>query len=229
MQFITWPYTLRRGHTDNPAEGACAMDAVNWLVHGKHGDQPACACPIIGAYVIRGNDQMPNATRQRLLSYLHRIGGSRSPEHEMARLRIIVLGAVRIFAPLALDAASLPEQAAMLRALPDDVSFNRAAQAAGAAEPAAAWAAGAAERAALAAARAAQDAARAAQDAARAAQAAQAAQAAVEAAESLEAPAWNAYFDVLDAALNAGPQGSPFSADVMEHATRLYAEAASVQ
>src|SRR4051812_11422479 len=90
---ITWPYHLRRGHSDNPAEGACAMDAVNWLVHGKHGDAPECACPVIAAYVVRGNDSMPDDTRQRLLPYLFRIAGSRSEEHQAARARILVLGA----------------------------------------------------------------------------------------------------------------------------------------
>lgn len=33
----TWTYNLSRGHSADPSGGACAMDAVNWLVHGKHG------------------------------------------------------------------------------------------------------------------------------------------------------------------------------------------------
>src|SRR5437899_1834786 len=107
QQIVTWPYTLRRGHSSNPAEGSCAMDAVNWLVHGKHGDAPECACPVISQYVIAGNDAMPDDVRQRLLPYLHRIAGSRSAKHEAVRLRILVLAAARIFVPLALVKAGL--------------------------------------------------------------------------------------------------------------------------
>jgi hypothetical protein len=113
---IVWPYVLRKGHSENPAEGACAMDAVNWLVHEQHGDRPACACPVIGAYVVVGNDAMPDDTRQRLLDYLPRIAGSAGPLYEAARTRAFVLGALRVFAPRALDAAGLLRYARKLRA-----------------------------------------------------------------------------------------------------------------
>ena len=146
---ITWPYQLRKGHSDNPAQGACAMDAINWLVHGRHGDEPECACPLITAYVIRINDYLPDDHRQRLLAFLPRIAGSRSMAHEEARLRVLVLAAARIFAASAMEAAKLSKQAAALRAIPDDASYAdiqaRAARAAGDAEAArAAWAAWAA-------------------------------------------------------------------------------------
>lgn len=169
MNVVTWPYVLRRGHSDNPAEGACAMDAVNWLVHGKHGDAPECACSVIASYVIRGNDGMPDDTRQRLLPYLHRIAGSKSPEHQAARTQILTLGALRVFAPSALDAAGLHRHAARLRALPDDVDMAAAA-----------------------------------------------------------AAAWDDYFVVLDAALNAGPQGEPWSADTVAVGAHLYGEAGGI-
>ena len=145
QDLLTWPYVLRAGHSDNPAHGACAMDAVNWLVHGEHGDAPECACPVIRAYVIRGNDSMPDDVRQRLLPYLHRIAGSRSASHEGARVRVLQLAALRVFAPRALDAAGLHDHAQRLRDLPDDVDMKAAAAAA---ERAATWAA---ERAAAAA------------------------------------------------------------------------------
>jgi hypothetical protein len=262
-----WPYTLRSGHSDDPSQGACAMDAVNWLAHGEHGDKPECACPIIGAYVIRGNDAMDHADRQKLLPYLHRIAGSRSAEHEAARLRILVLGAARIFTPLALVSEGYHEHAAKLRSLPDDASYADIAKAAGAARAAAgaagaAWAAArvaraAAEAAAGAAARVARVAAAgvaearvAAEAAAGAAGVAEAAAAGVAAAGVAEAEAaaagvaagaaarvargaaagvaraaWAAYFTVLDAALNAGPQGQPWSADVVDDAVSLYNKA----
>lgn len=103
----TWTYTLQRGHDEDPSGGACAMDAINWLVHGEHGDQPECACPVIGRYVIGLNDAMPDDERQRLLPYLHRIAGSRSPAHVQVRAEILARGAVRVLAPVALDAVGL--------------------------------------------------------------------------------------------------------------------------
>ena len=244
-----WPYTLRAGHSDNPSGGACAMDAVNWLIHGKHGDQPECACPVIASFVRSGNDAMPDVVRQRLLPYLHRIAGSRSIEHEAARLRVLWLASVRVFTPIALDEVGLHSQANILRELHDDVSVEDAASAASAAAAAAeensaaseaaakaadsaantaAWAADSAvEVAATSAARKAAWAATAAADAAvwaATAAADAAADAAVWAARtsSKAGSVWDAYFAVLDEALNAGPQGEPWSADTLRSGVGLY-------
>lgn len=218
---VTWPYRLRRGHSDDPSEGACAMDAVNWLVHGQHGDEPACACPLIGCFVIRGNDGMPPKVRQNLLTYLPRIAGSRSPEHAPARLRMMVLAAARVFAAAAMDAARLPAEAARLRAIPDDASYRdirdyaartllaprclnvawrSASAAAAAAEWACAWENSVPtswrEAAAYAAAAA--------------------------------SPLWTNYFLVLDAVLAAGPQGEPWSADATERAVSAFVGAGGI-
>src|SRR6185369_18013100 len=125
MDIITWPYRLRKGHSDNPADGACAMDAVNWLAHGEHGDAPQCACPVIAQFVINGNDNMPDDIRQRLLAFLPRIAGSKSSAHEQIRVRILVLAALRIFAPRALDAAGLHGHADTMRMLPDDLDMDQ--------------------------------------------------------------------------------------------------------
>ena len=114
---ITWPYILRAGHSDTPDGGACAMDAINWLVHGKHGAAPECACPTIASYVITGNDAMPSDVRQRLMPYLHRIAGSRSLDRQPARAEILYLASIRVFLPIMLDACVLPKYAEQLRAL----------------------------------------------------------------------------------------------------------------
>ena len=233
-----WPYTLRRGHSDNPAQGACAMDAVNWLVHGKHGDTPKCACPVIGAYVIAGNDAMPDDVRQKLLPYLHRIAGSRSKNHQWARARALALGAVRVVAPMALDAAGLSEHAAFLRSLPDDVPLDAAGIAAREATTAAREAFGrgscvlgrrtpdltdemvVAARAREASARAAEAAEMVAATKAAKGSAASTAKDFAEAAmlaayATSETQVWDPYFAVLDDALFAGPQGEPWSADAV--------------
>jgi hypothetical protein len=242
----TWPYTLRRGHTPNPADGACAMDAINWLVHGRHGDTPQCVSPVLVGYVTEGNDGMPDDVRQRLLPYLHRIAGSRSEEHESKRNRILQLAALRIFAPLALETIESYYYASLLRSLPDDVSVAAAGYAVVKAEQeasaiaaraaahatTAAWRNGAQSSVALALL----------QRYKRAGVAALAMQEmllvtttvgcwlSVNAARvACLTEAWDDYFVVLDRVLNAGPQGEPWSADVVNLGTTLFQRAGGKQ
>lgn len=215
QDFIMWPYVLRAGARNDPSQGACAMDAINWLVHGRHGDAPECACPVITSFVTNGNDNMPDDVRQRLLPYLHRIAGSRSVEHEAARARILTLAAIRVFAPRALDEAGLYGYAQTLRSLPTSIDMNAAAKAA--------------SRVAAKAARLADAAARAAAFA-EAAALAWAAEAAARAAAraAAAAAAWDDYFAVLDHALSAGPQGEPWSAGAVATGRSLFVSAGGV-
>ena len=217
----TWTYTLWRGHSEDPSGGACAMDAVNWLVHGKHGDQPACACPVIGRYVIGLNDAMPHDQRQRLLPFLHRIAGSRSPDHEQARAEILARGAVRVLTPLVLDAEGLTAEAARLRAMPADCTMEEVKAAAWEAKVAAAWEAkvAAADMAAAWGVKA----SAAYVAAVYVAGAAAAASAAAAAAAEVAGPAvWDAALALLDEALSAGPQGEPWSAAQVDAGMAAY-------
>ena len=184
-QIVTWPYFLRRGHSEDPSKGACAMDAINWLVHGVHGDHPACASPAISSFVMKGNDSMPDDTRQRLLAFLPRIAGSRSEAHEEARVAIMVIAAQR----------------------------GGGGGGVGAATEAATEATAAAKRAAWAAA---------------ARWAAWAAWVAAAHSPTEETVVWNDYYAVLDAVLNAGPQGESWSADALDTAVHRYAAAGGV-
>ena len=183
---------------------------------------------------------MPDDVRQRLLPYLHRIAGSRSKNHQWARARALALGAVRVVAPMALDAAGLSEHAAFLRSLPDDVPLDAAGIAAWEATNAAreAWervsygradltdemvVVARARDASICAAEAAEKAA--ATKAAKGSAASTAkgfAEAAMLAAYATsETQVWDPYFAVLDDALSAGPQGKPWSA----HAVAVAVEA----
>ena len=65
-----WPYELRRGNSLSPSDGACTMDAVSWFAAGRLGDHPQCACPVLTAYVARGQDAMPHVTRQKLKPFI---------------------------------------------------------------------------------------------------------------------------------------------------------------
>jgi hypothetical protein len=72
-----WPYKLTHGHSADPVNGACVLDAVNWLVHGEHGDAPPCVCPVIAGTAIWLNDSFNDEQRQRLIPFMPRIAGSR--------------------------------------------------------------------------------------------------------------------------------------------------------
>jgi hypothetical protein len=225
---VAWSYPQRRDQCADPADGACAMNAVNWLVHEKRGDAPESVCPVIAFFTIVGGDAMPDGVRQGLLPFLPRMAGSRSWDSEPARVRIVVLAALRIFAPRALDAVSLAEWATRLRALPDDIDWHDAQQA-GRAALAALEERSDAPRSALAAlAMAVMATAEAAEAesarslgpsiwaAARAARkATPAAGAAIASALSAQAAnALDQYLVTLDAVLNAGPQGTPWTPNV---------------
>ena len=98
-----WKYDLRKGNSPDPSQGACLFDAGMWLVYGKIGDNPPCSCPIIRAYAIVLNDQMPNKERQKLKPFILRVVGNRDPGNEKARLHHIILETARRIVPLACD------------------------------------------------------------------------------------------------------------------------------
>lgn len=128
-----WPYTLKAGHSQNPADGACTMAAISWLVEGKHDDHPECVDAGLGAFIRPVNDAMHWRQRQKFLPYLHRLAGSKPPDDfylkgadgrviDVAdeRAHILVHAAARRFMPLAFDLFNKPEPAAELRAASPD-------------------------------------------------------------------------------------------------------------
>lgn len=211
-KLVTWPYSLRRGITSNPSHGVCAMAAVAWVMEHNHHDHPECACPVISRYVILLNDGMPLKERQCLLSYLPRISGSRSVEHEKARAEILARGAVRVLAPMALDSLRLPSQARKLRDLAPDCTMAEATQAAlgisltrlgGAAEDVkncSAWAADSAGRSRAESTMAAKWSAK----------------------VAVLSDAWDEALTILDEALSAGPQGGPWTEEMVMSAVEIY-------
>lgn len=117
MNFNDWTiFRLAPGKHETPADGLCLMEAVAWMEGEPHFDAPRCACPIVGIYARRINDLLPDEWRQKLVGFIPRIAGTRSQQHERARGEYLAWQAVRVFAPLALDAANLPVWAEKLRA-----------------------------------------------------------------------------------------------------------------
>jgi hypothetical protein len=106
---------LRRGHGIHPRDGACLLDAVSYLEYGTLGDHPECVCPVIAAFGRGINDAMSDEGRQRLRVFIPRLVGTVDPDSEQARAEYLAWQAIRVFAPLALEAAGFKEQATALR------------------------------------------------------------------------------------------------------------------
>jgi hypothetical protein len=142
-----WQFNLRKGNSPDPTQGACLLDAVSWFEYGTIGDRPPCVCPVIAAFARGINDVMSDGERQRLKAFLPRLPGTVDPDREQARAEYLAWQAIRVFVPLALDAAGLHQNGQTLR------EFSGALeQAAAAAAAAACYAATAARYAASAAA-----------------------------------------------------------------------------
>ena len=111
---------LRAGdHPDNARE-KCAMEAVAFLAGEKHTDCPACVSGSIGSFVRPCNDWFTQAERDEyLLPMLWDFIGTATDDKavEGQRTYIVADYAVRVFAPIALDAVGKSDAANVLRNL----------------------------------------------------------------------------------------------------------------
>jgi hypothetical protein len=65
------------GTIGHPGDGRmCLMSLVAFLAGEDHSDSPGCASPLIQAFAVRINDNMPYAARQRLKPFAPRIIGT---------------------------------------------------------------------------------------------------------------------------------------------------------
>ena len=111
-------------------QGACVMEAVAYVAGEPWTDRPACACPVLGAFMRAWNDDLPEADRDRLLRPLvRRLVGSRStPEVEVRRSWLAMDWLVRTNAPAWLQLVpALVPHAAALTDLPPIVDAQTAA------------------------------------------------------------------------------------------------------
>lgn len=217
-------FALREGAGDgDPRNGLCYMETVAFIAGEDVTNEPARACPVLTSYGIILNDNMPDDVRQRLIPLAWATAGTRSPEHEHGRLRIL--------GPAACDMAEmvLPvfeaehpdddrprkaiEAARAYWADPSKVNARAAWAAAGDAAKsardarAAAWAAWSAAQSAWAAGDAAA--------VASSARDARAAGAAAKAAPDLAPAIWNRAIKALRDAIEAGPHGGIPEADAV--------------
>ena len=121
---------LSAGGHEHVDEGACFMEAVAYVAGEPWSDTPACACPVLGAFLRTWNDDLSDTDRDRLLRPLvRRLVGSRStPEVEARRSWLAMDWLVRTNAPtwLRLVPALVPHAAA-LTDLPPIVDAQTAA------------------------------------------------------------------------------------------------------
>ena len=204
------PFTLSVGAHHDPSKGMCVMEMVSFLAGEEWSDTPLCSSPVVAQFCQILNDRMGQSFRDRLQTYVPRLIGTASPEHEEERAEYLAWQAITVFAPIALDAAGMHEHAKLLR----DFDRSKGLKAAVAvADEAAAAAAHAAARATAAAAAAAAHAAAHADDAATAV-----ADAVADADAVAVADAHDAAFDALDGLLAIGPSGAAYTE---EHLSRL--------
>ena len=165
-------WSLKSG-SHSPDSTFCVMEAVAYVAGEPWSDNPACACPVISAFLRLWNDSLPSdAERDRLLKPLiPKLVNTRSTKAiELKRSLMAADWLIRVHTPAWLKLAGLTKQAELLEALPKITAMKQfpsirgpieairqdaaaAWAAAGAADWDAAWdAAGAAVRAAAGAA-----------------------------------------------------------------------------
>ncbi|MBA2125090.1 hypothetical protein DLM45_02465 [Hyphomicrobium methylovorum] len=107
-------------------DGLCAMEAVAYIAGEPWSDHPACACPVIAAFMRSWNDGLPSdEDRNRLLLPLvpKLVGTRATPEIEQRRATMAADWLIRTHTVAWLRLAKLDAQADALAALPEITDF----------------------------------------------------------------------------------------------------------
>jgi len=119
--------TLKSGsHDPNDGVALCVMEAVAYVAGEPWSDHPACACPVITAFMVSWNDGLPSdADRARLLLPLIPVlvGTRGSRALETRRANMAVDWYIRVQTPAWLRLAGLTTQAEALEAFPELTDF----------------------------------------------------------------------------------------------------------
>jgi hypothetical protein len=110
------------------------MEAVAYMAGEPWSDSPACASPVVSAFLRAWNDALSDADRDRLLPaavWVPRLVGSRGdPATEEQRAYLALDWLMRVHTPAWLDLVpALAPHAVALRALPEIVDLTTAGQA----------------------------------------------------------------------------------------------------
>ena len=109
----------------------CIMEAVAYIAGEPWSDTPACASPVVSAFLGTWNDALSDVDRDRLLPaevWVPRLVGSRGDAAAEERRAYLALDwLIRVYTPAWLDLVpSLAEHAAALRTLPEVVDLTTA-------------------------------------------------------------------------------------------------------
>jgi hypothetical protein len=153
ISIIDTIHLLEGSHDGEDATQMCVMEAVAYVAGEPWSDHPACACPVISAFLRSWNDSLPSdADRDRLLKplVLQLIDTKSTAAVEERRSYLALDWLVRVFTSKWLDLVpSLAPHSKALRDLEEiadlagasaaSASVSAAGDAAGAAAMAAAW------------------------------------------------------------------------------------------
>ena len=123
-RFEKW--SLKSGK-HNPDSTFCVMEAVAYVAGEEWSDHPACACPVITAFMVSWNDGLPtDADRDRLLKPLiPLLINTRDKKLEAKRATMAADWYVRVQLPAWLRLAGLTRQADYLASFPEITSFAK--------------------------------------------------------------------------------------------------------
>ena len=109
----------------DPNGKMCAMEAVAYVAGEKWSDHPACACPVIGAFMRRWNDCLPDDERtELLLPLIPKLVGTRATKAmERKRATMAADWLIRTHTVAWLRLANLDTQADALASLPEITDF----------------------------------------------------------------------------------------------------------
>jgi hypothetical protein len=120
---------LSRGPHESIDKGACVMEAVAWVVGEPFNSRPVCVSPVIGTFLVRWNDGLPDDERNALLKpqIPRLIGTSGRRTLDERRGLMCADWMVRVNLPAWLRLAGLTAQADGLADLPEITSIAHAA------------------------------------------------------------------------------------------------------
>ncbi len=112
---------LMKGIHQSRKEGVCALELVAWMAGEKHSDHPVCVSPVLGDFCRNWNDNLDDATRQKMKPYLKRlIGTAGDKSADLRRSWMAFDWLTRECGPAFMDLTpALHASAAALRALPE--------------------------------------------------------------------------------------------------------------
>src|SRR5437868_4311800 len=113
--------TLKSGGHRSREKGVCVMEAVAWVAGEKHSDNPACACPIVSAFMRSWNDGLDSdEKRDKLLKpIIPLLVNSKSTKAvEWKRSKLAYDWFLTVYTPVWLELAKLEDHAKAIRENP---------------------------------------------------------------------------------------------------------------